>query len=477
LVLNEEVHSISEASFFLCEDENMPYPLEHAARMSAPDQYDRMRRENDKFGEGIDAIWGIKGNKVELQAIRFDKKKFTVTEAKKWLKDNDYKPILFEPAKKETNNMLQRVTVNFSSPVRKDKMEGRDYIVVPMVMLTEGVHAGSNGPLYYPPDELSKSVTLWDHKPIIVYHPQVNGGPVSACDPDILTNRKVGVILHSKYEDGKLKAEAWMEPDRIKVVDSRILDSIENNQKVEVSTGLFTDNEPEEGEWKTETYSAIARNYRPDHLAILPDLKGACSIEDGAGLLQNQVFATNIMDSKVIGNSSRKETLMDDNVKKMVDALIADKASGWTEEDREFLSALPVDKLQKIIGKAKTPLPSLPSEEDDEYKKKKDKEDEEIENSVQTIEDYINAAPEGMRDVLKSGLAAHNEERAKFIKTITANKANVFSEEDLKAKGLQELKAIAVLASQKPVSYRGQGEVITDNKEEPLVAPSLTFDK
>jgi len=183
------------------------------------------------------------------------------------------------------------------------------------------------------------------------------------------------------------------------------------------------------------------------------------------------------MDSKVIGNSSRKETLMDDNVKKMVDALIADKASGWTEEDREFLSALPVDKLQKIIGKAKTPLPSLPSEEDDEYKKKKDKEDEEIENSVQTIEDYINAAPEGMRDVLKSGLAAHNEERAKFIKTITANKANVFSEEDLKAKGLQELKAIAVLASQKPVSYRGQGEVITDNKEEPLVAPSLTFDK
>lgn len=86
----------------------MPYPNEHAARLKDPKQYIRIRRENDKFGDGIHAIWGIlvKDGKetAEVQAIRFDVKKFTVKEAKKWLKEHDHKPILFEPATTEGEN-------------------------------------------------------------------------------------------------------------------------------------------------------------------------------------------------------------------------------------------------------------------------------------------------------------------------------------------------------------------------------------
>ena len=37
----------------------MPYPREHAARLQDPDKYVRFRRENDAFGPGIDAVWGI----------------------------------------------------------------------------------------------------------------------------------------------------------------------------------------------------------------------------------------------------------------------------------------------------------------------------------------------------------------------------------------------------------------------------------
>lgn len=77
----------------------MPYPNEHSARIKNPASYVRFRRQNNKFGAGIHAIWGIKSDdKVELQAIRFSKNKFTVAQAKKWLKDHDYKPISFEPA-------------------------------------------------------------------------------------------------------------------------------------------------------------------------------------------------------------------------------------------------------------------------------------------------------------------------------------------------------------------------------------------
>jgi len=82
----------------------MPFPNEHAARLKDPSQYVRFRRENDKFGTGIHAVWGIKRDQTtELQAIRFDAKKFTAEEAKKWLKDHDQKAILFEKATGDDN--------------------------------------------------------------------------------------------------------------------------------------------------------------------------------------------------------------------------------------------------------------------------------------------------------------------------------------------------------------------------------------
>ncbi len=80
----------------------MPYPTEHSARLKDPSRYERFRRENDEFGPGIHAVWGITADgKAELQAIRFDAEKFSVDEAKAWLKEHGHKPILFEPASDE----------------------------------------------------------------------------------------------------------------------------------------------------------------------------------------------------------------------------------------------------------------------------------------------------------------------------------------------------------------------------------------
>ena len=78
--------------------EERPYPNEHAARLHDPRKYSTFRRVNNAFGNGIDAIYGIIDNKTELQAIRFDKKLFTVAQAKAWLSKHNHKPILFEPA-------------------------------------------------------------------------------------------------------------------------------------------------------------------------------------------------------------------------------------------------------------------------------------------------------------------------------------------------------------------------------------------
>jgi HK97 family phage major capsid protein/HK97 family phage prohead protease len=85
--------------------EARPYPNEHAARLKDPDQFDSFRREADAGGPGIDFIFGIKAGVSEIQAIRFDEARFTVAQAKEWLAEHDFNPILFEEAIKERSVM------------------------------------------------------------------------------------------------------------------------------------------------------------------------------------------------------------------------------------------------------------------------------------------------------------------------------------------------------------------------------------
>ncbi|KKL50665.1 hypothetical protein LCGC14_2303230, partial [marine sediment metagenome] len=77
-----------------------PFENEHAARIKSPNLYKRFRRENDKLGSGVHAIWGVRKDNdvVEIQAIRFSRTRFTAAQARKWLKDHDYSPVLFEEA-------------------------------------------------------------------------------------------------------------------------------------------------------------------------------------------------------------------------------------------------------------------------------------------------------------------------------------------------------------------------------------------
>jgi HK97 family phage major capsid protein/HK97 family phage prohead protease len=79
-------------------DLERPYPNEHAARLTDPDQYDSLRRENDAGGSGIDFIYGIKEGTSEIQAIRFRSSQFTPAEARAWLAEHDFDPIEFEEA-------------------------------------------------------------------------------------------------------------------------------------------------------------------------------------------------------------------------------------------------------------------------------------------------------------------------------------------------------------------------------------------
>jgi hypothetical protein len=188
---------------------------------------------------------------------------------------------------------MEKLVANLSSKVQRKQLAGRNYLVAPVVMILEGVFAGNQGALYYDGKEISKSVTGWNHKPITVGHPESpDGSKVSGCLPEAIEQFSVGMVLNASWNSKtkKLRAEAWFEESRLDVVPGgqRIKEAMNKNQPVEVSTGLFVDNEMSSGVWEGREYAGKAKNFRPDHLAVILSGVGACSLADGAGLLVNK---------------------------------------------------------------------------------------------------------------------------------------------------------------------------------------------
>lgn len=181
---------------------------------------------------------------------------------------------------------MEEIISNVLGKTRRTTLGGREYLVAPLTLIVPGVLNGSKGPLLYSIDELAKNTEAWNHIPIVVRHPIRNGQHVSARDPDVLETCHIGHVFRANA-NGKLRAEGWFDVVATKKVEPSILDRLEKNQSIELSTGLYTDNEYAPGEYKGRAYTHVAKNYRPDHLAILPDQRGACSIEDGCGVMIN----------------------------------------------------------------------------------------------------------------------------------------------------------------------------------------------
>jgi len=161
------------------------------------------------------------------------------------------------------------------------------HYVVPVVMMVEGVHNGSGGRTYHSSQELSNSVELWQNIPVTIHHPVIGEEFVSVNEDGIKEEYVVGYISEAIMKDNKLTATLKLNCERLNEISPETVQNIQSGTIMEVSIGVFTDNEEKEGEWNGETYERIAHNHRPDHLALLPGEVGACSVKDGCGLRVN----------------------------------------------------------------------------------------------------------------------------------------------------------------------------------------------
>lgn len=189
--------------------------------------------------------------------------------------------------------VLERIVLNVGGKKpRREFLEGRPHLVAPARILKEGVLNGSGGPGFYPHDENKKNFTAWNHMPIVIDHPDVDGSPVSARSPDVLNSRKIGIVLNAVANDTEkaIDVECWFDEDLTKKLDKRVYKKVSNGEGLECSTGLHlnadTGSKGEFGDAKVK-YDWTARDQNPDHLAALPDKVGALSLEAGGGIFHN----------------------------------------------------------------------------------------------------------------------------------------------------------------------------------------------
>lgn len=343
--------------------------------------------------------------------------------------------------------MIYTCNASSSATTRRETLAGVEYVVVPVVMIVDGV---LNGALvtheeYGPAD-------VWNGRPVMIGHPQANGEYVGASAPDIIERLCVGQIFNANISGGKLVAECWIDVAQCeKLGHSAVLTALEAGEILEVSTGYFSKREKRAGEFSDVPYDYVDVNIRPDHLALLLDEEGACSVKDGCGT-RPTVFQRLARAFGLRAHQHQGERTMCTK-KDMVDKMVGN--AKLSAEQIELLMSMDPEQLamMQAIASGMVSTTVVPEVE------AKEEEAEEVDMA---------AVVNSVRDELRKDTV---------IERITANTANALDDATLRAMSLDQLGKYE--QSIRPTDYSGMGgthvvahsaEVITPINSGGLVA-------
>ena len=390
-----------------------------------------------------------------------------------------------------------------SAHATRRTFEGREHLVVPVIPIVEGVL----NRFLVPADEIDAFVQSWNGIPLPVDHPTANGKFISANTPEIIERQGVGRFFHAHMDGPKLKGELWIDIAKCEALGGDALEAmtrLESSNKLEVSTAFWSTDEMTAGEFKGKPYSGIRRQLRPDHLALLPWDKGACSWEDGAGAPRvnkaegesktmldkirekffglaealgltvnaqpsnddvREALAEAISEVKKVTeyvpvvNSKEDEIPMDKD--KIVNALIAHAAAPFDETSRAALTALPETALAAM---QKTYCVEPPAKQADPA-------------PVVNV-----AAPAGIvitpeeKAFLDRSLATHKQAKDALVAKLSANKACPFKAKRLAVLDVDELEALDKSLTSQTANYAGAaGGAVKANKDDAPPPPPAVF--
>lgn len=472
------------------------------------------------------------------------------------------------------------MVVNQDVEIREETLFGDTYTVVPVIAMVEGVRFGANqesAELGLAAD-FGENESLWNNRPLVLNHPQnAEGNFVSANSSGILEAYSFGITMAAYVEDSKLKMEAWISQARVNElggefedVYNRIL-AKDPNDVVEVSVGFFCDVQKSKGKFKGQTYTGIWKNIKPDHLAILPNSIGACSVDDGCGIprinqtqekkmskdlhvddsqcncedktqctcntqeetttqssgvpkikklsvhearvqerekllpLVNQQISSNVFSRDVmqllqsatatqygpysyVYGFTQDFMIFDDYVEGQGYKMFK-QGINVSENKVEFVGekseVILLTRLVDLTSKEDLKPTVVNTEDDMPNDTTEQTTDEKVTANTVVVEtkkdltaqEYIDQAPAEVKEVLQRNMRMYEEQKASLIKSITAQKGNKFTEDELKTHSIESLEKLISLAQP---SFAGQAAAapttIRDNVSSNVVAPKV-FEK
>jgi hypothetical protein len=341
-----------------------------------------------------------------------------------------------------------KVVLN-SKEARKETLDGRPHTVVPIVLMRDGVHTANAGALYYGPKVNGDRPDRWNYMPLVVYHPEVNGQLVSARSPNILDKRQVGYVFNASYNQPSLGGEAWFDDEKTNRVDERIIKAIDKGETLEVSAGYVLDYEETSGEAAGEKYTGVVVNTNPDHVAVLPDKKGACDTKKGCGCGVNVANESQVLDAiktiradvDLLLTGTKKEPTVADKKNDLIKEILAYNA-GYEESELKPLDEAALTSTRDTLAKVRKSQPAnntktdppapatapAPQNSEDAFKAFL------VANSIQ---------PNELHDLVLGARDMKNEMVANILKS----PSNKFDEAWLKAQPIKALQAIEAMVT------------------------------
>ena len=362
-----------------------------------------------------------------------------------------------------------RANLDGAGDNRREVFEGVECLVVPVVMIVEGV---LNDALV-PSVEFGRHVEAWNGRPVVIEHPVIDGVPVSANQPHILERSSIGQLFGAQEINGKLKAEAWLNVDKTRRIGyGEVIDRLEAGDILEVSTGYFPDIEARAGERDGEGYNVVHRNIRPDHLAFLLQDEGACSVSDGCGTRVNSkqqdtggVFMNVKEALKTIAANmgfrariERDEDMQNDSLICKAETL---KANGKISS-KQFQQLMDMEEDERALMRAF--IDAIENAGAPKVEEEEDREEEVAEMDDGAVATDAMAA-QNKKDVDIDAIVANKVEeqlrRRDVVGRLVKNDKCPFTEDDMKAMSVDHLEKVEKAI--RPADYSGQGGFATNS--------------
>lgn len=195
------------------------------------------------------------------------------------------------------------------------KIDGQAYYVINNVPLVKAMVL-NNARLDV--NEIVKTLKAWNLKPVTFGHPKVNGNFVSAATEEVIKDH-VGFVNNVRMQVDKMRGDLFLNKAKIDALPfgAEFIERVQRGDKIDVSTGYFDHMaEQESGIKDGKHYSYVQKNIAADHLAILLDEPGACSVNDGCGINVNKTKTGDTM-----SESKKADDLNVNQLAKMADAI------------------------------------------------------------------------------------------------------------------------------------------------------------